>query len=75
MYYAILATNTKHAKALARKARKDFGEGYQRGEWVIIRPCSRQPWAWREALPSGEDWNAYSGDTPAEAAHAAGLKF
>ena len=73
-YWALQATNYKHAKALARKSRRDFGEGYQRGLWVIVGPCENKPWAWREALPAG-DWNMYSAETPEDAAERAGITF
>lgn len=73
-YFALLATNEKHAKALAQKSRRQFGEGYKRGLWVIVGPCKYKPWAWREALPSG-DWNMYSADTPEQAAERAGITF
>lgn len=73
-FYALQANGYLHARALAAKSRRQFGEGYQRGVWVIVGPCARKPWAWREQLPAGE-WNMYEGDTPEEAAERAGIKF
>ena len=74
-YYALQATSAKHAKALARKSRRHFGEGHKikNANWVIVGPTTRAPWAWREALPSGGDWNMYAGYSPENAAENAGV--
>jgi len=74
-YYCLEATSVVHAKSLAAKSRRHFGEGYQRGRFVIVGPTSQRPWAWREALPAGGDWDMYSGETPAAAAEAAGIQL
>ncbi len=74
-YYALQATSQRHAKSLAAKSRRQFGEGYQRGAWAIVGPTNHKPWAWREALPSNGSWNMFSGETPEKAAENAGIRF
>ena len=74
-YYALQATSDRHAAALAAKSRRAFGEGYKRGDYVIIGPTDKKPWAFREALPSAGNWNMYFGRTPADAAEAADIDF
>ena len=71
MYYALLATNEKHAKSLVAKSRRDFGEGTKRGLWIVVGPTNSEPWSWREALPN-DDYNMYSGISPEAALEAAG---